>query len=181
MKRARIALIVAAVAVACTGASGRAAEPRLNVLFVAVDDLRPMLGCYGDASVQSPCIDAFAATATRFDRAYCQFALCNPSRSSLLAGRRPESLGVFTLAKFLRDGNPDVVTLPEHFKNHGYETRSYGKIFHVTNGNHDDDAVVERPALARAEAEAGRPDGRTDRRRDVRPLARGPVGSPRLQ
>jgi arylsulfatase A-like enzyme len=139
MRRATGILIVAATVLACIGDEASSAPPHLNVLLIAIDDLRPMLGCYGDRTVQSPRIDAFAATATRFDRAYCQFALCNPSRSSLLAGRRPETLGVFTLAKFLRDGNPDVVTLPEHFRTHGYETRSYGKIFHVTNGNHDDE------------------------------------------
>jgi iduronate 2-sulfatase len=135
----RVTGFLLTVIVAWQGGAAHAAPARPNVLFIAVDDLRPMLGCYGDATVQSPCIDAFAATATRFERAYCQFALCNPSRASMLSGRRPETLGVFTLARFLRDGNPDVVTLPEHFKAHGYETRSYGKIFHVTNGNHDDD------------------------------------------
>ena len=169
MRTASIGLIVTAIAVACTASPCHAVEPRLNVLFIAVDDLRPMLGCYGDTMVQSPCIDAFAATATRFDRAYCQFALCNPSRASLLAGRRPETLGVFTLAKFVRDGNPDVVTLPEHFKNHGYETRSYGKIFHVTNGNHGDDAswsVPAWPERKRVAAKPGDPNAPVDETSD---------------
>jgi arylsulfatase A-like enzyme len=169
MRTAWIGLIVTAIAVACTAFPCRATEPRLNVLFIAVDDLRPMLGCYGDTTVQSPCIDAFAATATRFERAYCQFALCNPSRASLLAGRRPETLGVFTLAKFVRDGNPDVVTLPEHFKNHGYETRSYGKIFHVTNGNHGDDAswsVPAWPERKRVAAKPGDPNAPVDETSD---------------
>lgn len=169
MRRLSIDMIVTAVVVACMAGSGGAAEPRLNVLFIAVDDLRPTLGCYGDAIVQSPCIDAFAATATRFDRAYCQFALCNPSRASILAGRRPETLGVFTLAKFVRDGNPDVVTLPEHFKNHGYETRSYGKIFHVTNGNHGDDAswsVPAWPEKKRVVATPGDPNAPVDETAD---------------
>jgi arylsulfatase A-like enzyme len=170
MRTASIGLIVTAIAFACPGSSAcRAAEPRLNVLFIAVDDLRPMLGCYGHPTVQSPCIDAFAATATRFERAYCQFALCNPSRSSLLAGRRPETLGVFTLAKFVRDGNPDVVTLPEHFKHHGYETRSYGKIFHVTNGNHGDDAswsVPAWPEKKRVAATPGDPNAPVDETSD---------------
>ncbi|MFM9010187.1 MAG: sulfatase [Planctomycetota bacterium] len=125
--------LLLATAVACRGA---AAGP--NVLFIAVDDLRPELGCYGSRTASSPHIDALAASGVRFDRGYCQFALCNPSRSSLLSGRRPETLGVVTLARFFRDGNPGIVTLPEHFRLHGYESRSYGKIFHVTNGNHDD-------------------------------------------
>jgi iduronate 2-sulfatase len=136
---------VAGLAVALAAASGGALAAGPNVLFIAVDDLRPDLGCYGDGTASSPAIDRLAASGVRFDRAYCQFALCNPSRSSLLSGRRPETLGVFTLAKFLRDGNPDVVTLPEHFKAHGFETRSYGKIFHVTNGNHDDPQSWSEP------------------------------------
>jgi iduronate 2-sulfatase len=120
----------------------RAADSRYNVLFIAVDDLRPELGCYPDASrlVRSPNIDNLAASGLRFDRAYCQFALCNPSRSSLLTGRRPETLQVFDLKTFVRKNNPGISTLPELFKNNGYETRSYGKIFHAGNGNHDDPA-----------------------------------------
>ena len=114
------------------------AEPKLNVLFIAVDDLRPDLGCYGNAIVQSPNIDRLAAQGIQFNQAYCQLALCNPSRASLLSGRRPETLGVYDLATFLRKNNPDVVTLPELFKNSGYRTIRFGKIFHATNGNHDD-------------------------------------------
>jgi arylsulfatase A-like enzyme len=111
---------------------------KLNVLFIAVDDLRPELACYGHPIVKTPNIDRLASVGLRFNRAYCQFALCNPSRSSLLTGRRPESLKVYTLAAFVRDKNPDVTTLPQLFKDNGYATRSFGKIFHVGNGNHDD-------------------------------------------
>ena len=137
-------VLLAVLAGTVSRAADQAGGP-LNVLFIVVDDLRPILGCYGDERVKSPRIDALAAEGIRFDRAYCQYALCNPSRSSLLSGRRPESLEIFTLAKFVRDGHPDVVTLPEHFKAHGYEARSYGKIFHVTNGNHDDPQSWSEP------------------------------------
>jgi arylsulfatase A-like enzyme len=119
--------------------AAEAAKPQFNVLFIAVDDLRPELGCYGFSQIKSPNIDALAAKGLQFNRAYCQFALCNPSRSSLLTGRRPESIQVYDLETFVRTHAPDVVTLPQLFKNNGYEARSIGKIFHVTNGNHEDD------------------------------------------
>src|SRR6188472_3158798 len=119
--------------------AAEAAKPRFNVLFIAVDDLRPELGCYGFSQIKSPYIDALASQGLQFNRAYCQFALCNPSRSSLLTGRRPETIQVYDLETFVRTHAPDVVTLPQLFKNNGYEARSIGKIFHVTNGNHEDD------------------------------------------
>jgi arylsulfatase A-like enzyme len=117
-----------------------AAPAKPNVLFIAVDDLRPQLGCYGDTAVKSPNIDELAKQSLTFDRAYCQLALCNPSRSSLLSGRRPETLGIYDLKTFVRDRNPDVITLPQLFKQNGYTTFSFGKIFHTGNGNHDDPA-----------------------------------------
>jgi arylsulfatase A-like enzyme len=120
------------------GCAGLPAMGRPNVLFIAIDDLRPQLGCYGDPVVKSPNIDALAKQAVRFDRAYCQLALCNPSRSSLLSGRRPDHLRVYDLKTFLRDKNPDIVTLPQLFKQNGYTTLSFGKIFHTGNGNHED-------------------------------------------
>jgi arylsulfatase A-like enzyme len=116
-----------------------APKSKFNVLFIAVDDLRPELGCYGFSQIKSPNIDALASQGLQFNRAYCQFALCNPSRSSLLTGLRPESIKVYDLETFVRTHVPDVVTLPQLFKNNGYEARSIGKIFHVTNGNHEDD------------------------------------------
>ena len=101
-----------------------------NVLFIAADDLRCDLGCYGHAIVKTPHLDRLAARGTRFRRAYCAQAVCNPSRSSLLTGRRPNTLQQYDLAKHFRDEIPDVVTLPEHFKQHGYFTQNIGKIFH---------------------------------------------------
>lgn len=108
----------------------RAAESRLNVLFLVVDDLRTNLGCYGDPVALTPNIDALAARGVRFTRAYCQQAVCNPSRASVMTGRRPDSLRVWDLQTHFRSTVPEVVTLPQHFKNHGYHTEAIGKIYH---------------------------------------------------
>ena len=136
-----------------------AAAPAYNVLFLAVDDLRPELGCYGRPVVNSPNIDRLAAQGLRFNRAYCQEALCNPSRASLLTGLRPETLRVFDLATHFRDLNPDVVTLPQVFKQNGYTSRSIGKIFHTTNGNHDDNESWSEPPWRGPGADADEADG----------------------
>jgi len=128
MTRCRFLAIACLTALVC-GSPAEAAEERLNVLFLAVDDLRPELGCYG-APVLSPNIDRLAATGTLFEKAYCQVALCHPSRESLLSGRRPDTTQVVAFDTSTRDVLPDVVMLPQHFKQHGYDTRGFGKIFH---------------------------------------------------
>jgi iduronate 2-sulfatase len=118
----------------CLGATLAAAAvssgPRPNVLFLAADDLRDNLGCLGDPVARTPHLDALARRGVLFERAYCQQALCNPSRASLLTGRRPDTLRVWNLPTHFRDTLPEVVTLPQHFKQHGYFTRNIGKIFH---------------------------------------------------
>ena len=105
------------------------AAERLNVLFIVADDLRADLGCYGSAA-KTPNLDALAARGMRFERAYCQQALCNPSRSSFLTGKRPDTLHHWSNGPHFRDRNPDVKTLPQWFKENGYESRCVGKIFH---------------------------------------------------
>ena len=102
---------------------------RPNVLFIAIDDLRPELSIYG-APVITPTFDRLARSGTVFERAYCQQALCMPSRASLLTGRRPDSTKVYAFNPDFRAALPDVVTLPEYFKKQGYHTQAYGKIFH---------------------------------------------------
>lgn len=106
-----------------------AAEKR-NVLFIAVDDLRPDLGCYGVAQAKTPHIDRLAAGGVVFERAYCQQAVCSPSRSSILTGRRPDATKVWDLETHFRAALPDVVTLPQHFRANGYRTVGLGKIEH---------------------------------------------------
>lgn len=107
-----------------------AAQSRPNVLFIAVDDLRPELGCYGSSHIHSPNIDALAASGRLFQRAYCQQAVCNPSRTSLMTGMRPDSIGVTGNHSHFRSNHPNVVTLPQHFKKHGYHAAAIGKIYH---------------------------------------------------
>ncbi|GAB6164605.1 sulfatase [Thermostilla marina] len=125
-----VALSLAAAFVPETQAANGTPD-RWNVLFLAVDDLRPQLGCYGDPLVKSPNIDRLAADGMVFDRAYCQQALCSPSRISLLSGRHPATTQIYTIGPPLRSTMPDIVTLPQLFKNHGWFTCSLGKVYHV--------------------------------------------------
>jgi arylsulfatase A-like enzyme len=106
------------------------AQEKPNVLFFMSDDMRPELGCYGHPSVKSPNIDALAKAGVRFHRAYCQYPLCNPSRSSMLTGRYPTTTGVLDNTVYFRDAHPDWVSLPQHFKANGYVSVRTGKIFH---------------------------------------------------
>ena len=116
-----------------------AAEPKMNVLFIAVDDLRPELACYGAAQMRSPNIDRLASRGLLFERAYCQVAVCNASRNSMLSGCRPDTTRIFNNQIFLRPTMPDVLTLPQHFKNNGWYTMSLGKIFHHSEREPGDD------------------------------------------
>ncbi len=111
------------------GARFAHAADKPNVLFIVADDLRPELGCYGSSAL-SPNIDGLAKRGVRFDRAYCQQAVCNPSRSSFLTGKRPDTLHLWSNGMHFREKNPDVITMPQWFKDHGYVTRDVGKIFH---------------------------------------------------
>jgi len=110
-------------------AAGKPGRP-LNVLFIAVDDLRTQLGCYGLPYMVTPNIDALAKRGTVFLRTYCQQAVCNPSRASLLTGLRPDTTGIYDLKTHFRLNLSDVVTLPQYFKQNGYHTQGLSKIFH---------------------------------------------------
>lgn len=128
----------------CARSSPNRAEPlnstakktmRPNVLFIAVDDLRPELGCYGNTLIKSPNMDNLARQGLVFTHAYCQQAVCSPSRSSLLTGTRPDTTKVWDLQTHFRAALPDVVTLPQLFKDNGYFVQGMGKIYH---GGYDD-------------------------------------------
>ncbi len=113
---------------ACQPTGGE--RPRQNVLFIAIDDLRPELGCYGSDLAITPHLDALAADGLRFNRAYCQQAICSPSRASLMTGARPETINIIENYTYFRDLHPDIITLPQHFRANGYETVYSGKIYH---------------------------------------------------
>ncbi len=124
-----LSLIFVSITVSCMSPE----EPdRPNILFIAVDDLRPELGCYGVDHVVSPNIDRLASGGLLFSRAYCQSAVCNPSRASLMTGKRPDTLRVWDLRTDMRALNPEVVTLGQHLQANGYHSVGIGKIFHNT-------------------------------------------------
>lgn len=116
------------------------AAQRPNVLLILVDDLKPSLRSFGDRTAISPNIDRLAARGTRFEHAYANQAVCAPSRINLMTGRRSTSTGIYNFGQNLRDYLPDAVTLPQAFMRVGYRAESYGKVFHVGHGSHDDRA-----------------------------------------
>jgi len=120
-------------------AAGRRGRP--NVLFLVADDLRRSVGAFGDPLARTPHIDALGARGTVFLNAHCQIAICNPSRASVMTGLRPDTIRVWGLARHFRKTKPDVVTLPQLFKQNGYIAHSIGKIYHGTGA-----ASVDKPS-----------------------------------
>jgi uncharacterized sulfatase len=125
-------LAVAAAAVLSGLAPAAPRAERLNVLFIIADDLNCHLGCYGRPEIQSPNIDRLASLGVRFDRGYCQYALCNPSRSSFLSGRRPETTGITDQTGSARTKLPNAVLLPQLFRENAWFSGGVGKVFHST-------------------------------------------------
>ena len=105
-------------------------RPKPNVLFIVVDDLRPQLGCYGQAQMVTPHIDGLAAGSVVFKRAYCQVPVCGATRASLLTGVRPTRRRFRTYKTWVDEDLPGALTLPQHFRAHGYTTLACGKVFH---------------------------------------------------
>ena len=126
----------------------RAEVPRRpNILLICVDDLKPVLGCYGDKWAKTPNIDRLAARGLRFELAFCNQAVCAPSRNALLLGSRCTSIGLYSLSENFRRFLPDAVTMPQYFKQHGWRTEAVGKIFHTGHGNHEDQASWSTPPV----------------------------------
>src|SRR6185369_17169725 len=139
-----VRLLFALLVLLALVSSGQAAENRPNVLFLISDDLNNMLGCYGDPLAKTPNIDRLAARGVRFDRAYCSFPLCGPSRNSMLTGLYPNSTGILANQQIFRQTIPSQQSMPQVFRNAGYFAARIGKLFHYnvpksigTNG-HDD-------------------------------------------
>jgi len=139
----RAAIALALLLPAMPAALHAAEKP--NVLLICVDDLKPLLGCYGTPVVRSPNIDRLAARGVLFERAFCNQAVCSPSRNALMTGLRPQTIGIYDLPTNFRKGVPDAVTVAQYFKQHGYRTEALGKIFHVGHGNTEDPASWSVP------------------------------------
>lgn len=131
MKKLSLILSLLLVVLAAKVSAQQSSRP--NILFIAVDDLKPELGCYGNKLIKTPNIDRLAKMGTVFMNNYCQQAVCGPTRASLMTGMRPDVTKVWDLKTQMRDMNPDIVTLPQYLITQGYTTSGIGKIFHPSS------------------------------------------------
>lgn len=144
LKRGSLAMLFVCLCLIADTAAIAAQTPP-NVLLLLVDDLKPALGCYGDHIAITPHIDGLAARGMKFDLAYCNQAVCAPSRFTLMLSSHSTSTGLYGLGSQLREKIPDAITLPQHFAQHGYRTESLGKVFHIGHGNTGDPASFSVP------------------------------------
>jgi iduronate 2-sulfatase len=133
-----------------TGVAADVRKP--NVLLICVDDLKPLLGCYGDPLAKTPNLDRLAGRSVVMEAAYCNQAVCSPSRNALMAGLRPQTLGIYDLATNFRKSRPEAVTMAQYFHGQGYRAEAMGKIFHVGHGNGEDAASWDVPHFSPSKA-----------------------------
>jgi iduronate 2-sulfatase len=147
--RLLVCACIATLAAALSGPAEAAAAARKNVLFIMADDLNNLVGCYGDPLAKTPNLDRLAARGVRFERAYCQFPLCGPSRNSMLTGLYPDASGILANQQIFRQTVPSQVSLPEAFRRAGYFAARLGKLYHynvptsIGTDGHDDPASWE--------------------------------------
>lgn len=155
------------VLLAACSSSALVAEERPNVLLLLVDDLKPAIGAYGDEAAKTPHLDEFVESALRFELAYCNQAVCAPSRFTLMLGSHSTSTGLYGLGSHLREIVPDAVTMPQFFAKHGYRTESLGKVFHIGHGNEGDPDSFSVPHFKEKVIEyvdpASKPEGKMTR------------------
>ena len=129
--------------------AGNLPAQQKNVLFIAVDDLKPIGGCYGQPEIKTPNIDRLAQKGFIFMNNHCQQAVCAPTRASLLTGKRPDYTKIWDLKTFIRDKNPDIITMPQYFKTLGYQTAAVGKVFDARSvDSHHDSLSWTRPYVS---------------------------------
>ena len=177
----RLLSLALALCVSASVCAPSLAVERPNVLLILVDDLKPALGCYGDPHAITPNIDSLAARGIRFDLAYCNQAVCAPSRFTLMLGSHSTSTGLYGLGSNLRKTIPDAITLPQHFAKYGgYHTESLGKIFHIGHGNLGDPKSFNVPHFEEKVIEyrdpASKPEGKLTREEAMFQNAKAPPG-----
>jgi iduronate 2-sulfatase len=131
MNLRKISLSIICLSIICCIYKAKAQQntTKRNVLFIAIDDLKPILGCYGDSIIKTPNIDRLAKLGTVFKSNYCQQAVCGPTRASLMTGMRPDYTKVWDLKTKMRDINPNIVSIPQYFASYGYTTQGIGKVY----------------------------------------------------
>ncbi|MFK7949808.1 MAG: sulfatase [Saprospiraceae bacterium] len=153
-----ISFIIITILIACSATKPTSEQTKpnakkQNVLFIAIDDLKPLLNCYGNPHIKTPNIDRLAKMGTVFQNNHCQQAVCGPSRVSILTGKVPDNTKVWDLQTYMRVQNPNIVTLPQYFKSQGYESVGMGKIFHSAKDKANDEISWSEPFVKVVEAD----------------------------
>lgn len=167
---------LAIVVLSFAGQGFAATGQRPNILLLCIDDLKPLLGCYGEAVVRSPNIDRLATRGVLFESAYCNQAVCAPSRNALMTGLRSTTLGIYDLPTNFRVATPEAVTLAQYFRQHGWRAEALGKIMHSTQGNREDAESWSVPYWRPSEGMYALPNNKeTLQRARISGSARGPL------